>query len=887
VGKTRLAVELAARAHDEGATVLAGRCDEDLGVPYQPFVEAIRHFVDHTPDEELVVRLGQYGGEMVRLVPELAERAPGLPPRLRSDPQTERYRLFDAVAAWLAAASAEEPVLLVLDDLQWTAKPTLLLLRHVVRSPELRRVLVLGTYRDSELGHDHPLVDVLADFRRQGDVERLSLAGLDSSGVAAFMEQAAGRALDDEDLLLARAIHEETEGNPFFVREVLRHLAETGVIERQGGRWATRLSGEEVGIPEGVREVVGMRLARLSGGANRALRTGAVVGAQFEPALVEMAGDFDEEELISALEEATRARLLMEAPGGRYRFAHTLVRDTVYDGLSALRRVDLHRRVAEAIEAVHANRLDDHLPALAHHWGRASAPAAHANRAARYAARAGDRALGQLAHDEAASYYRHALDLVEVAEESADETWRIDVLIGLGEAEHRSGEPGYRAVLREAAQRAERVGDANRLARAALAGYRGLWDRSLGVDTDRVTALEAALRARAGREDVMRARLLAVLAAELMFAADRSRRKQLSDEALSLARRLGYQHTLARVLLSRCAAIWDPAALDERRANAGELRVLAADLGDPFVRVWASLYSFETAMEGTDVEEADRHLEEVQRSALEVERALWWFAAFPRAGRVLLAGRLEEADALAREALEIGLATQPAHEVRIHFGVQRFQIRFEQGRLAELVTKLASALSEDGHPETRAMLTQACCELGRWDEARAGFEALAPALPDLPLDPNWILTVTRSATVCAQLGDTSAAVTLYGLLLPYSGQMAGQGIVWTGSVAHYLGVLATVLGDLAAADAHFAEAGASHQRMGAPTWLARTRLEWARMLLARRQPGDAQRARELLGHVLATARELGLANVEWQADELLTGKPQAGGHRPAGGGGLP
>src|SRR5205807_10274255 len=195
----------------------------------------------------------------------------------RSDPQTERYRLFDAVVAWLAAASAEEPVLLVLDDLQWTAKPTLLLLRHVVRSPALRRVLILGTYRDSELGHDHPLVEVLADFRRQRDVERLSLAGLDSSGVAAYMEQAAGRALDDEDLLLARAIHEETEGNPFFVREVLRHLAETGAIERQGGRWATRLSGEEVGIPEGVREVVGMRLARLSGGANRALRTGSVV----------------------------------------------------------------------------------------------------------------------------------------------------------------------------------------------------------------------------------------------------------------------------------------------------------------------------------------------------------------------------------------------------------------------------------------------------------------------------------------------------------------------------------------------------------------------------------------------------------------------------------
>src|SRR5947208_50577 len=135
VGKTRLAAELATRVHQEGAIVLAGRCDEDLGVPYQPFVEALRHFADHIPSEQLRPRLGRYGGELARLVPELAEQAPDLPPPLRSDPETERYRLFDGVAAWLSAASPEEPLLLVVDDLQWAAKPTLLLLRHVVRSP--------------------------------------------------------------------------------------------------------------------------------------------------------------------------------------------------------------------------------------------------------------------------------------------------------------------------------------------------------------------------------------------------------------------------------------------------------------------------------------------------------------------------------------------------------------------------------------------------------------------------------------------------------------------------------------------------------------------------------------------------------------------------------
>ena len=159
--------------------------------------------VDHTSAEELAGRLGRYAGELVRLVPEVADRVPGLPAALRSDPETERYRLFDATAAWLGAASADDPVVLVLDDLQWATKPTLLLLRHVVRSAEPTRLLVLGTYRDSELDHEHPLVELLADLRRHAGVERLSLAGLDASGVARFMEQVAGHPLTDEDLLLA------------------------------------------------------------------------------------------------------------------------------------------------------------------------------------------------------------------------------------------------------------------------------------------------------------------------------------------------------------------------------------------------------------------------------------------------------------------------------------------------------------------------------------------------------------------------------------------------------------------------------------------------------------------------------------------------------------
>ncbi|HZI37510.1 MAG TPA: AAA family ATPase, partial [Acidimicrobiia bacterium] len=855
VGKTRLAAELAGRVHELGVTVLAGRCDEDLGVPYQPFVEALRHFVDHVPAEELAGRLGRYGGELVRLVPE-AEGVPGLTPPLQSDPETERYRLFDAVAAWLAAASRDEPILLVLDDLQWSARPTLLLLRHLIsRRTETTRVLVVGTYRDTELSHDHPLVEVLADLRRQEGVERFSLTGLDQSGVARFMERRLGHTLADDELPLARAIYQETEGNPFFVREVLRHLAESGTTGRPV---------EELGIPEGVREVVGRRLARLSRETNDVLRVASVVGTEFEVPVVQEAEHLDEEQLISALEEASRARLIIDAPGNRYRFAHSLVRHTLYESLSAARRVRLHTRVGEAIESVFALHLDDHMPALVHHWSRAAAPRAEAARAVGYALRAGDLAQAQLAHHEAAAYYRHGLELLEVG--SGDDAQRAQLLVMLGEAQHRMGDPGYRATVLEGARLAERIGDAYGLARAALAGYRGMWTMSLGVDRERVAALEAALRAWEGHEDLVRARLLANLAVELMFV-DRQRRWALSDEALAVARRLGDRPTLGRVLLSRIAAIWEPGALAERRAHVGELLVLAAELGDPFLKVWAELYGFETAMEVGEVDEADRLLAEAQRTAQEVERALRWFAEFPRAGRALFAGSVEEAVKLSREALEVGRATQPLNEFRIIYGVQRFEIRVEQDRVEEVLPALIEAAGS-GIAESRAMLAQAYCELGRPDEAREVFDPLMAVLPGMPPDPNWIIAVVRSAAVCAELGDRGAAGRLHPLLTPYADRIAGNGVIWLGSVSHFLGVLATTLERFDDAERHLAAAEAVHDRLRAPGWLARTRLERARLLRRRGGPEDADKVRRLLDLVMASARELGLASLERRAAAL-------------------
>jgi tetratricopeptide (TPR) repeat protein len=867
IGKTRLAVQLAILVHDEGGLVLAGRCDEDLGVPYQPFVEALRHYAAHVAEP----RLGRHGGELVRLVPELAEGVPGLPPPLRSDPETERYRLFDAVAAWLADVCAEAPVLFVLDDLHWAARPTLLLLRHVVSFHEPLRLLVLGTYRDSEVGRGHPLSELLADLRRVEGVERFPLTGLDQTGVAAFIEAAAGHRLGEEDEALPRTVWAETQGNPFFVAEVLRHLTETGLVEYRAGRWITTAPIENLGIPEGVRDVVGRRLSRLSEAANRALGVASVAGLEFEPGVVRFAGGFEEDALLRALEEAAGARLLSEIPGAtvRYRFFHALVRATLYDELSAARRVVFHRKVAEAIETVHAGRLDDHLSALAHHWTRAAAPVAETARAVDYARRAGDVALAQLAQDEAVGYYRQALELLEASDGGAREASRLELLIVLGEAQRRAGDPAFRHTLLEATRLAQRRGDAAGLTRAVLANSRGMMHSAVThVDRERVAALEAAISAGPVADSPERARLLATLGLELTSSGERQRRIALSDEALAMARRLDDDATLAHVLIARFYSLVSPDTLATRLADTAELVAIAERLGDPVVVAYVHFVRARAQTEHGDVEAARADLDVAEGIAADLgQPTLRWYTAWGRAAHLTLSGHLEEAEAVAREAGRLAEATsQP--DGPVYLAYQLFAIRAEQDRLVELESVLAGFVER--FPEaafSRAMLALLLSELGRNREAKELLEHLDFLL--VPVNLLWLWTMTTLSVVAARLHDVERCTALHQLIAPYPDQITGVGVLWRGSVSHYLGLLATTLGSFDGAEDHFSAAAATHERISAPIWLARTRLEWARMLLARKDRGDAQRARALLDQAITTARALGLANVQRRAGELL------------------
>ena len=249
-GKTTLVAEAARSAHEDGMIVLWGRCDEGAGAPYAPFAEALTHYVTHADQQLLRAHVEGYGAEVARLVPTLTQRVGPLPAPTTADPDTERYLLLAAVVALLDAASAGRGVMVVVDDLHWADKPTLQLLCRVVGHATSTRLLVAGTYRDAELSVAHPLTEALATLRRDSAVAVLPLSGLDDTGVISFIESMAGHTLDDDGIALAHSVYRETDGNPFFVAEVLRHLAETGaIVQDAAGHWVAAQPGAEIAFP--------------------------------------------------------------------------------------------------------------------------------------------------------------------------------------------------------------------------------------------------------------------------------------------------------------------------------------------------------------------------------------------------------------------------------------------------------------------------------------------------------------------------------------------------------------------------------------------------------------------------------------------------------------
>ncbi len=460
IGKTRLAQELAQEASADAMAertpaplVLAGRCDEE-GAPFQAFGTALEWFVRREgPD---VSALGEFPGDLDRLVPHLRELVDDLPPPLRDEPDAERFRLFQAVESWLGVGGTDRPRLLVIDDLQWADRPTLLLVKQLIHH-QPPGLMIVGTYRNTDIGRGHALAALLADVRTTDEVSRISLEGLRPDEVRELLVRAGGHELDEVGWQFADRVQRETSGNPLFVGELLRHLIENGTLVERNGQWTSDLGVDEAGIPDGVREVVGQRVHRLGDDVERVLRSAAVIGYDVDAGLLADVLELDVDAVLDALDAATAASLVVEVGVDRHRFAHGLVRETLHAELSSSRRVREHRKVALALESRHADTLDDVISELAVHWAEASVEGDR-SRAIECTIRAGELAAARGAYENGARWFERSLELMDDdAEQWA--SWRRRTLVLLAEAEGVSGSAAAARIHALDAARAAVVAD--------------------------------------------------------------------------------------------------------------------------------------------------------------------------------------------------------------------------------------------------------------------------------------------------------------------------------------------------------------------------------------------------------------------------------------------
>ena len=429
-GKSRTAQRFAAAAQARGAAVLWGACYEgEWAPPYGPWAEALGATAPLLELDRMRRQLGPGAAPLAQLVPGLRPALAEPPPAL--SPDEDRHRLYDAVSQFLLAAARERPIVLVLDDLHWADRDSLGLLRYAARCAARARLLVVGTYRDPDgaLDRHHPLLDLLAALRREADVERIPIHGLSAAEVAAYLAEAAGQELPHA---LADAVYAETGGNPFYVRELLRHLVEERSIVLRDGRWVADAAGGELGVPEGVRQIVGRRLARLAEGTNTVLRCAAALTGGFEFGVMQALSGLSEDALLNCLDEALRAGVIRVAgtKPPTYDFVHAIVRHTLYDDLNPDRRARLHRCVAEALERVHAGHALAAAAELAAQY-HASASLPGMEKGIPYALAAAEQARAGSAHGRAVTFLRMARDLVNEAPPAT----RADVLCRLALAE--------------------------------------------------------------------------------------------------------------------------------------------------------------------------------------------------------------------------------------------------------------------------------------------------------------------------------------------------------------------------------------------------------------------------------------------------------------------
>jgi class 3 adenylate cyclase/DNA-binding CsgD family transcriptional regulator len=851
-GKTRLAAELARDVHDHGAWVLFGGCDDDLAVPYQPWVQAADQLLAAmpSPDESVAARLAPLG--------QLLTRAPWLdarPPLETVDPDAARFRTFGAFATLFAEAAGNGPGLVVLDDLHWGGPQTLALLRHLCRAGLPSGLLIIGTFRATGDELTEALTTCLADLRRVPGTMRLSLAGLDGGAVERFVAEALGAELDDNLRRIAAELADRSGGNAFYLSELWRHL------------------GGEGAVPDSVRDVVGLRLARLSAPARRVIDLASLCGQRIDLRALEAAAGLPPDEFDEAIAELVAAGLLAGIAGQNlvHRFEHSIVRDTVEAAIAPRRQTRLHLELAEAFERVYETDRRPVLAELARHFA-AGAPAGKQDRAVYYGRRAAAQAMKAAAYDEAVAQLEVVLGLTGPSVE------RAQALVDLAAAELRRGSF---AASREACFEAFRLAtelDAGALAAEAAVGFEMAMHFPGLPGGPTVEMLRQALELVGDDVPALRARVTASLGRALVFAGHSIDGLEMAESSVSLARAVDDPASLMVALQAVAVSTEDPL----RQLSAGsELAEWAARVGDP----WSASYAAATQLRAyvalgrlSDAAEALQR----QRAASTAGRfAPFQFIAHAYEVVLALAAcEFDAAEAAAEQAQAKAAADGAPYDAGV-YGLQMYAIRRAQGRLGEVAPALRVLSGGHDAPSMwRPGLAALYAELGMLDEAGLVFKELAPdGFAAVARDAMWPASLMFLAETCIALADRAGAEVLYHELQPFAGRnlMAGMTICF-GPADRVLGGLTALLGRPQDAEEHFRRALDLAERSNSPLWASEVRYDWAAAI----DRLDPPRARALADEAMTTAVRLGIGRLIERPSPGSSSAPSTNGPDEAG-----
>jgi DNA-binding winged helix-turn-helix (wHTH) protein/tetratricopeptide (TPR) repeat protein len=861
-GKTRLLEEFARRAAATHLPVYSGWCWEGEGArPYWPWVQILRALIATRSPEELREQMGSSALDIARVIPNLREKLPELLESPPAQSDQERFRLFDSITCFLRRVASDDGTqVLVLDDLQWADAPSLRLVEFLAHEMADAPILVLSAYREDEV--ERPLSETLGVIARRSLFEQLGLKGLTSPEIAQILRLDGGGEPSEQ---LLSAVAEKTDGNPFLVAEIAQ------LIKSQPGAFKTGIKGSGTfSLPQGVTAVVQRRLAMLPPKAHRVLAVAAVIGQEFSREVLVQA--LDAELRREPLMEALRSSIITEVPqaSGRYRFTHALVREVLYEEIETSERALIHLRVAETLERAQAMSPTSNLAEIAFHYSE-GASSEEFEKAIVFLTRAGERAVEQLAWEEASTHFRDALRMLEQREaRTANE--RCQLLLATAESERRAGNlTRAREACTHAAELARRFELPEILGRAAL-GVQTPFDILSGsVDTVEVSLLELALRFHTDPQSLTRARLLGKLAIAKYWSDDSELGLALAEEAVGIARNSGDPSALAEALSAKIYAYSRPHFMDRQLDLENEIARLAYESGDLNLIFLALVYRSEELLLRGDAQGMNRDLSELARVAAELrqppERE---FVRIIRATRLLLEGRVAESAVLGREALDLG-ALGGDISYQLTRTLHRYGVFYEQLKL-EMLEDEVRHLAETLRPGSMwfCALANLCGQIGKEEEARNLFDSLATReFSAVGPDFGWTVSLHHLSETCVRLRDSERADVLYRQLRPHDGRfVAFSWIVFHGPVSRDLALLAATAGRDREAIDHFEAAIHSCQTLGTRLWTARVQCDYAKFLMECGRPGYHEKALELRQLTASEAEKMDSPRLKTEADSI-------------------